>query len=118
MVTRNLGSNSSPPAIRTISNLLNASANDDLEDPPQNAIMFTPVVEWKTDPFHGKFNPGTKLGHQIFQEKTKGLAKSDILELSKTNSAAIQKFFRSKEGLMGEVIAKVPIERTNQIEQL
>ena len=39
------------------------------------AVPPAPVVEevWKTTPFSGDFNPGTKLGNSIFIEKTKGI---------------------------------------------
>ena len=41
-------------------------------------VQSAPVVEevWKTTPFSGDFNPGTKLGNSIFIEKTKGLHES------------------------------------------
>ncbi len=44
-----------------------------------------PVV-WKTTPFSGNFNPGTKLGQDIFHRKTKGLNKADHLDLTEKNS--------------------------------
>ena len=128
MATRNLRSNSAVFEIWPIGELLDTSTADEIEDPPLEReepppveaivppaipIMVDPVIEWKTDPFQGKFNPGTKTGHQIFLEKTKGLAEKDKHELSKTNSAAIHQFFRSKEGQMGEVITKVPTEYAN-----
>ena len=39
------------------------------------AVPPSPVVEevWKTTPFSGDFNPGTKLDNSIFIEKTKGI---------------------------------------------
>ena len=39
---------------------------------PAPAPVVAPEV-WKTTPFSGDFNPGTKLGNSIFLEKTKGL---------------------------------------------
>ena len=53
-----------------------------------------PVVEefWKTIPFSGDFNPGTKLGNSIFIENTKGLPKSVRLDLTNNNSQEIQKY--------------------------
>ena len=68
-----------------------------------------PVEEvWKTTPFSGDFNPGTKLGNSIFIEKTKGLAETDRLDQNKANSLAIHKVFRSRERIMGDVISKIP----------
>ena len=48
---------------------------------------------WKTAPFSGDFNPGTKLGNSFFLEMTKGLAKADRLDLNKENLLAIHKVF-------------------------
>ena len=111
MTTRDLRSNSSPSEIWPIDVQLNASATDEAEDLPEITIMAAPAaIEWKTDPCHGNFNPGTKLGQSIFQEKTKGLPENSRLELSKSNSSSIHKFFRSKEGQMGAVVSKVPFE--------
>ena len=108
MATRNLRSNSSATAIWPIGVQLNASASDETELPEIPIMAAAANVEWKTDPCHGNFNPGTKIGQSIFQEKTKGLPEASRLELSKSNSSEIHKFFRSKEGQMGALIAKVP----------
>ena len=70
-----------------------------------------PVPEvWKTTPYSGDFNPGTKHGNTIFTEKTKGLPEASRLDLTKKNSQAIHKYFRGQEMLMGDVVRKVPIE--------
>ena len=37
------------------------------------AVPFVATEVWKTTPFSGDFNPGSKLGNSIFLEKTKGL---------------------------------------------
>ena len=70
-----------------------------------------PVVEkiWKSTPFSGDFNPGTKLGNRIFIENTKGLLESVILDLSNNNSQEIHKYLQAREILMGNVITKVQI---------
>ncbi len=39
--------------------------------PPPNPPAIAEV--WETNPFPAKFNTGTKIGHYIFIEKTKGL---------------------------------------------
>ena len=65
--------------------------------PPAPAITAVPPVVWKTNPFTGKFNPGTKLGHSIFLEKTKGLKEEDRLDLTKSNSSKIHQYFRARE---------------------
>ena len=70
-----------------------------------------PVVEevWKTTPFSGDFNPGTKLGNRIFIEKTKGLPESERPDLTKKKSQEIHKYLRDRETLMGNVVTKVQI---------
>ena len=75
------------------------------------AVQPDPVVEevWKTTPFSGNFNPGTKLGNSIFIEKTKGLHESVRLDLTKKNSQEIHKYLRDSKNLMGNVFTKVPI---------
>ena len=64
-----------------------------------NEVPPAPVVEevWKTTPFSGDFNPGTKLGNIIFIEKTKGLPESVRLDLTKKNSQEIHKYPRARE---------------------
>ena len=58
------------------------------------AVPLAPVVKevWKTTPFSGDFNPGTKLGNSIFIEKTKGLPESVRLDSTKNNSQEIHKY--------------------------
>ena len=75
------------------------------------AVQRDPAVEevWKTTPFSGDFNPGTKLGNSIFIEKAKGLPESVRLDLTKNNSQEIHKYLRAHENLMGNVVTKVPI---------
>ena len=59
-----------------------------------NAVPPAPVVKefWKTTPFSGDFNPGTKLGNVIFIEKTKDIPESVRLDLTKNNSQEIDKY--------------------------
>ena len=65
---------------------------------------------WKTNPFAGDFNPGTKIGHQIFTEKTKGLPDSDCLALTKANANLIHSYLAACEANCGGVIRLIPIE--------
>ena len=76
------GSPSNLPDISTISIVrrieereIIAGESEESEEEPErpDIILATMAIEWKTDPFHGNFNPGTYLGHKIFLEKTKGL---------------------------------------------
>ena len=62
--------------------------SEDQEEPEIiQAVMA--VTEWKTDPYHGNFNPGTPLGHKIFLEKSKGLELEKRFNLTKTNALYI-----------------------------
>ena len=72
--------------------------------------MDTVEEVWKTTPFSGDFNPGTKLGNSIFIEKKKGSAEADRLDLNKANLLEIHIFFRSRERFMGNVISKIPTQ--------
>ena len=65
-----------------------------------------PVVQeiWKTNPYSGDFNPGTKLGQTIFAEKLKGLAEEKHLDLTKGNAAELRKYFVSRETTMGDCV--------------
>ena len=74
------------------------------------AVPFVATEVWKTTPFSGDFNPGSKLGNSIFLEKTKGLPEADRMDLTKKNAQKIHQYFQSRETLMGKVISKVPIE--------
>ena len=40
-----------------------------------NAVAVAVAVPktWHVNPYHGKFNPSTKVGQAIFEKKTKGL---------------------------------------------
>ena len=48
------------------------------------------AIKWKSDPYHGNFNPGTPLGHKIFLEKTKGLELETRFDRIKTNDLDMQ----------------------------
>ena len=69
-----------------------------------------PAEVFKTNPYSGKFNPGTKVGHNIFKEKTKGLKLEDRLDLTKSNSEKLHQYFRARESAMGDTVRSVPIE--------
>lgn len=75
--------------------------------PPVAAIS---AEVFKTNPYAGKFNPGTKIGHEIFKEKTKGLKLEDRLDLTKSNSEKLHQYFRARESSMGDTVRRVPIE--------
>ena len=67
------------------------------------------AIEWKTNPYHRNFNPGTPLGHKIFLEKTKGLELEKRFDLTKTNALDIRKYLLARESNMGDEMQKTPI---------
>ena len=112
---RTLRSNSS--SIPSVWDQVNASEALALEVEPVPIInpVTLPVVAtmaevWKTNPFAGDFNPGTKVGHQIFTEKTKGLPEADRLALTKANANLIHSYMSAREANYGGVIRSIPIE--------
>ncbi len=58
-------------------------------------------IEWKTNPFNGNFNPGTKTGQVIFIEKTKGHPDGKRFDLSKEHSSEIHQFFKTRSASLG-----------------
>lgn len=80
-------------------NNVNANANANANDP----------VQWLTNPLQGNFNPGTDAGRKIFKDKTRGLPEADRLDLSKSNSLAIQRYFKAREEHL-ETITNIPVE--------
>ena len=65
---------------------------------------------WKTNPFSGDFNPGTKIGHQIFTKKTKGLPEADCLTLTKSNAHATHSYLSAREANYGGAVRAIPLE--------
>ena len=65
--------------------------------------------KWKSNPLQGNFNPGSKLGKDIFLEKIKGLPEDQRLDLTRTNAQQIHQFFRAKENRMENCI-QIPTE--------
>ena len=105
MAARGLRSNSTAPEIwpigraETIDPNANNAGGAGLQppNPPPNPPL-APVVManatpevWKSNPLQGDFNPGTKLGKDIFIEKSKGLAESERFDLSQENAGEIHR---------------------------
>ncbi len=104
-MARNLRSNSNAPNIWPIN-------QPQLETLPQ--IMATaPTTEWNVNPFHGNFNPATKMGQQIFLKKTEGLAEDKRLYLTKADSQKFHQFMKSHEASLGNVVCKTPTSYAN-----
>jgi hypothetical protein len=76
---------------------------------PVNHRPPLPVEVWKTAPDRGNFNPGTKHGQLIFNEKSKGLPEDKRLDLNRTNGPNIHKVLRAREPHFRGV-TEIPIE--------
>ncbi len=68
-------------------------------------VAVAPAPEiWKTNPYSGDFNPGTKLGQTIFAQKTKGLPEADRFDLKKANASEIHRYLKARETVMGDIL--------------
>mmetsp|Transcript_16553 Transcript_16553/g.33761 ORF Transcript_16553/g.33761 Transcript_16553/m.33761 type:complete len:231 (-) Transcript_16553:277-969(-) len=65
-------------------------------------------IEWKTNPFHGNFNPGTTNGQKMFIERSKEHAEGKRFNLSIEFATDIHQFLISKEGELGNC-CNIPI---------
>ena len=74
-----------------------------------HAVVAVPET-WNINPYHGKFNPSTKTGQQIFEKKTKGLPTDDRLTASKKDSQKIRRFFQAQSASLGVVVARIQME--------
>ena len=96
-------------SISTQNNLSNQQSTAQLQIENNQAQPLTMADEWKSDPLQGDFNPGTKLGKDIFLEKTKGLPENERLELNRKNASQLHRYFRARESRMG-ICIRIPTE--------
>ena len=89
----NLRSNSSAPPLFPL--LDKPSTNMAAAGAGAPAVA-APVVICNENPLTGNFNPGTVAGQKRFLEKTKGLATSGKLPLSKSSATNIMEFLKMK----------------------
>ncbi len=75
----------------------------------QTTATMTTTKEWKTNPFHGNFNPEMKTGQQIFLKKTKGNADRTRYSITKVNAANLHQFFKSRAATLGTCVL-IPIK--------
>ena len=68
-----------------------------------------PTEIWKSNPLQGDFNPGSKIGKDIFIEKSKGLADDKRIEWKKSSATKLHSYFRARENKMDACI-QVPTE--------
>ena len=85
-----------------------------LQDFPQrinqqnrNMKAVPPALEadsWVDNPNFGNFNPGTKAGQVIFENKTKGLKEENCLTATKKDDQAICCFLEDRALLLVKVV--------------
>ena len=62
---------------------------------------------WHVNPYHGKFNPSTKAGQAIFENKTKGLPADERFTATKKDSKGIRRLLQAKYSSLGAVVTIV-----------
>ncbi len=63
------------------------NSDNDSQALTQNSIQNSNQMadKWKSNPLQGNFNPGSKIGMDIFLEKNKVLPENQRLDLTRTN---------------------------------
>ena len=74
--------------------------SDSSDDDRSTNMATAPVEVWKSNPLQGDFNPGTKLGKDIFLEKSKGLPENERFDLTRANATSIRQYFEAREANM------------------
>ena len=64
---------------------------------------------WVYNPNDINFNPGTKVGQDIFENKKKGLKEENRLTATKEDSQSIRLFLENKSPTLGKVVTQIPI---------
>ena len=78
---------------------------------PNAAVADVDVLETlHVNPYHGKFNPSTKAGQAIFENKTKGLPADERFTATKKYSHGIRCLLQAKSSSLGGVVTRVPQE--------
>ena len=78
---------------------------------PNAAAVVVAVPEtWHVNPYHGKFNPSTKAGQAIFENKTKGLPADKRFTATKKDSQGICRLLQAKSSSLVAVVTRVPQE--------
>ena len=74
------------------------------------AVTPSPAANsWVDNPNVGNFNQGTKLGQEIFENKTKCLKEENHLTATKKDAQAIYRFLENKTPALGKVITRITI---------
>ena len=64
---------------------------------------------WVDNPNVCNLNKGTKLGQNVFENKTKGLKEENRLTATKKDAQSILSFLENKAPALGKVFTRIPI---------
>ena len=64
---------------------------------------------WVDNPNVCNLNKGTKLGQNVFENKTKGLKEENRLTATNKDAQAIRRFLENKFPELGKVVTQIPI---------
>ena len=74
------------------------------------AVPPAPAADsWVDNTNVGNFNPGTKSGQAIFENKTKGLKEDNRLTATKKDAQAISLFLENRAPALGKFVSWIPI---------
>ena len=79
-----------------------------MADPNAVAAAVAVPETWHVNPYHRNFNPSTKAGHAIFENKTKGLPADERFIATKKDSQGIRCLLQVKSSSLGAVVTRVP----------
>ena len=80
-----------------------------IANPPQPAAVDNNDV-WCANPMIVDYNPRTRTGRQIFNNKTRGLPEADKFEVVAKEAPALRKLLIAKSATLGEIITHVPLK--------
>ena len=81
-----------------------------MADPNAATVVVAVPETWHVNPYHGKFNPSTKEGQEIFEKKTKGLPADKHFTATKKDSWGISCLLQAKYSSLGVGVTRVPQE--------
>ena len=110
LMARELGSNFQIPENFEFPEVLPRTRRQQrtIPDPNADAVSVAVPETWHVNPYHGKFNPSTKAGQAIFENKTKGLPEDERFTATKKDSQGIRRLLQAKYSSLGAVVTRVP----------
>ena len=78
-----------------------------MADPNTTAAAVAVPETWHVNPYQGKFNPSTKAGQAIFENKTKGLPADERFNATRKDSQVIRLLLQAKSSSLVSVVTRV-----------